>query len=233
MKGKRIQLPVTNEELREMIQQGASVASLAEKFGCASSVINRRLVEKTRYEKIDIEKATGLEIITLTDAMQITGLSRFLLTKLAKDGDIKYKKVGNRFMFQLKEVYKIIGIDIDKSVNVKYTEMDILKENQEKSESIEQYVQNLGIEMQKLKKSVMNENKETYDREVINALKVINESQNKMNATILEISKNQNKMSTDLENINSEIDRLNTKYNSLESIPIKRKPDGLAKFGGK
>ena len=233
MKGKRIVLPVTNEELREMVHQGASVASLAEKFKCASSVINRRLVEKTRYEKIDLEKSTGLEIITLTDAMQITGLSRFLLTKMAKEGDIKYKQVGTRYMFQLKEVYKIIGVDIDKSANLKYTEMDILKENQEKSESIEHIVQGLVTEVQKLKKSVMNENKETYDRELMNALSIINDSQNKMNTTILDMNKNQNEMREELKEMNSEIDNLNNKYKSVDQVPVKRKPDGLAKFGGK
>lgn len=233
MKGKRIQLPVTNDELKEMFRNGESVSSLALKYNCASSVIYRRLVEKTRYEKLDIEKASGMEIITLTEAMQITGLSRYLLTNLAKNNEIKYKQVGNRYMFQLKEVYKIIGVDMDKSQNLKYTEMDILKENQQKSENIEHNVQDLVTEIQKLKKSVSNENKEVYDRELINALKVINDSQIKMHETILEINKNQSIMREDLVEINSEIDSLNVKYKAIDKTPMKVKPNALAKFGGR
>jgi len=232
MQGKRIQLPVTNAELKEMVSHGASVLSLAEKYGCSSNVINRRLVERTKYEILDIEHASGLEIITLNDAMQITGLSRYLLSKMAKEGAIKYKQIGNKYMFQLKEVYKIIGVDLDKSKNIKLSEMEILKDNQEKSESIEHNVQDLVSEVQRLKKSVVNENKESYDREIINALKIINDSQIKMNATILEINKTQNKMGKELKNMNSEIDNLNLKYSTIENIPKKIKSNSLAKFGG-
>jgi len=232
MKGKRIELPVTNQELREEHEKGVPVTLLAEKYGCASSVIYRRLVEKDKYSDVDLSNITGYEIVNLTEAMKITGLSRFILTKLVKNNELAYKVVGNRYMFQLRDIYKIVGIDLELSGTNELDEMDMLKENQQKSINIENVVSELVKEMQILKKSVVNENKESYDKEVVNALRVINDSQHKMNETILGIRDDQDKIRDELLSINNEVEKLPTKNHRVIK-PTKNQIDPLAKFGGK
>lgn len=233
MTGKRIVLPVTNKELREELESGTPAIALAEKYGCASSVIERRLVEKNRYEKVDLNEVTGYEIINLTEAMKITGLSRFLITKMVKDGALNFKKVGNRYMFQLRDVYKIVGIELGVADGNELTEMDMLKENQQKSVDVEHVVNDLLREVQTLKKSVGNTTKEAYDENVLNALKVINDSQRKMNDTILEMKKDQMHIKDELTDINTEIDKLNTANKMVKrGGPVHKKDNPLAKFGG-
>jgi len=233
MKGKRIKLPVTNQELKdEHDQKGIPVIVLAEKYGCTTSVIYRRLVEKDKYSEVDLSNITGYEIVNLTEAMKITGLSRFILTKLVKNNDLPYKMVGNRYMFQLRDVYKIVGIDLETSGANELDEMDMLKENHQKSLNIENVVGELVKEMQVLKKSVMNENKESYDKEVVSALRVINDSQHKMNETILGIRDDQDKIKDELLSITNEVEKLRTKNNRVVKA-TKKQVDPLAKFGGK
>ena len=231
-KGKRINLPVTNDELKEEYNKGISVSDLALKYKCASSVIYRRLLEKDRYSKVDSEKITGYEIVSINEAMKITGLSRFIITQHMKNGDIPCKRIGNRYMFQLRDIYKMVGIDIPVKNKDEITEMDILKDNQQKSGVIENVVSDLVVEMKNLKKSVMNENKEVYDKNVMNALQIINESQNKINETILKINNEQNEIKKDLKILHKDIDIINNtpKINTVIK-PIKQN-NPLDKFGG-
>lgn len=234
-KGKRIILPVTNEELKIEFDKGVSTTDLARKYNCSSNVIYRRLLEKDRMHKLNMENITGYEIISINDAMQITGLSRFILTKHMKNGELPCKRIGNRYMFQLRDIYKMVGINIDTVEKNKFTEMDILKENQETSDSIDTTVKLLVNEVKNLKQSVRNENKEAYDNEIINALKIINESQNKMNENILKINNENTKINNELKNIKTDIDILNHNNTpkNIDVKPIKSKmPQPLDKFGG-
>ena len=231
-KGKRIKLPVSNEELKKEYNTGVSVSDLALKYKCSSSVIYRRLLEKDRYKVLDTKNITGYEIVSINEAMKITGLSRFIITQHMKSGAIPCTRIGNRYMFQLRDIYQMVGIDITEKDNDTITEMDILKDNQQKSSIIENIVSDLVIEMKKLKKSVTNENKEVYDKNVMNALQIINESQNKINDTILKINNEQNEIKKDLKTLHKDIDTINntSKINTVVK-PIKQN-NPLDKFGG-
>lgn len=227
---KRIVLSVTNKQLQEEYKSGVSTTDLGIKYGCSDSVIYRRLLEKERYGDIDYKNVTGYEIVSINEAMKITGLSRFIITKHMKNGEIPCKRIGNRYMFQLRDIYKMVGIDIEVAPANETTEMDILKDNQQKSMTIENVVTDLVTEMKQLKKSVMNENKEAYDGNMMNSLRIINESQQQINDNIINLINNQNKMQNDLKKINYDIDNINSSRKIINTVVKPINP--LNKFGG-